>query len=81
MEHDLAFIHSEIDSLSWHLNRNRGLLDRLDNEIERGRWVHPETTEALRLTSDATCLRLMAAALELRRDKLVGNMSRMEAAE
>lgn len=82
MDQDLEFIHAEIDSLSWHLNRRHGVLDRLVSEARRGRWLHPETTEAMRLISDANALRKMADEMLRIRNELVGNMPNLsEAAE
>ena len=82
MDQDLEFIHSEIDSLSWHLNRRHGVLDRLVSEAQRGRWLHPETTEAMRLISDANALRKIADEMLRIRNELIGNTPEpMQAAE
>ena len=81
MDQDLEFIRTEINDLAWHLRRRNGLLDRIDREIERGRWIHPETTEALRLVENAKELRELADKLLERRNKLVANMPNLQAAE
>ena len=82
MDQDLEFIRTEINDLSWHLNRARGVFDRLEREIDRGRWIHPETTEAADLLNGATELRKIADQLLSKRNSLIGNMPRViEAAE
>lgn len=83
MEQDIHFIHREVDSLSWHLNRARGVLDRLDGEIKHGRFLHPETSEAIDLLNDANALRKIADDMLRRRNQLIANMPKvqLEAAE
>ena len=82
MDHDLTFMHQEVDSLSWHLNRNRGIFERLEKVIESGRWIHPETTEAIRLLNDANTLRDIADEMLRKRNQLIGNMPKLlQAAE
>ena len=82
MDQDLEFIHREIEDLSWHLHRVRGVFSRLNREIENGRWIHPETTEAIRLRVDAETLRGIADELLRKRNALVAQMPQLtEAAE
>lgn len=82
MEQDLEFIRTEINDLSWHLNRARGVFDRLDKEINRGRWLHAETCEAADLLNSAAELRKIADQLLSKRNSLIANMPQLvEAAE
>ncbi len=82
MTYDLDYIHSEVNSLSWHLSRTRGVFDRLQRTIDQGQYIHPETTEAIRLLNDAKLLREIADELLRKRNALISNMPRLvEAAE
>lgn len=81
MDQDLEFLHSEVDSLSWHLNRHGGIFTRLNRQIAAGRYIHPETTEALRLLNDANLLRSIADEMLRKRNALIANMPSLQAAE
>ena len=65
--------HHMVGDLSYRLNRNHGLLDRIALAVRADCYLSPDSLEARYLFNDALELRLLADKLDRARDALVGN--------
>jgi hypothetical protein len=72
----LNSIHTEIGLLDWVTNQLHGYFDQVDAQTARGLFIHPESTEAIRLDTDVRTLRRLAAQIEQRKTELLKNMKR-----
>lgn len=73
VSHIVHMIHGQTGMAEWMLKGVGGYLDRLDDEIKNGEWMHPETTAMIQLASDEKILRDLANELRQRRADLLAN--------
>lgn len=73
ISHVSDMIRRAVDNLSGTLKGFPGYLDRLQILADRGAYITPDTTEAIRLEADALILRQIADEMMQRRADLLAN--------